>query len=45
MYTIYNNYNNNNWFIAGFFLGSGVSLLFCGTLFALFGGNNMIKYD
>lgn len=44
MRTIYNYYNNNNLFKAGFLIGAGFAFMISGSLMSLLGSYNMIKY-
>jgi hypothetical protein len=44
MYTIYNYYNNNHLFKAGFLIGAGFAFMISGTINLFFGSYYMIKH-
>ncbi len=44
MRTIVDLYKNNNLFKAGFLIGSGFTLIICGSVIVMSGTLNMIKY-
>ena len=45
IYGIYSDFNNDISFKSGFLIGSGVTLMSCGTIIILLGIYNTIKYD